>query len=270
MNGRLIVPVIPLTNSAHPTHTTFTFEPRQWRYATSGTALKILVLEDDVRLSALLLRGLRREGYAVDHAATVEDGRWMATESTYDAMIFDVMLPDGDGYDLCAELRASGRWTPVLFLTARGTVEDRVRGLDAGGDDYLIKPFAFAELLARLRALARRGAVERPVRLTVGDLEVDPVAHRAVADGRTLVLTVREFALLECFARQPDTVLSRSAILEQVWDWAFDGSPRIIDVYVRTLRGQLGEGRNRPRIETIRGAGYALRLAPPPTGPGPT
>ncbi|MEO6058376.1 MAG: response regulator transcription factor [Candidatus Limnocylindria bacterium] len=225
--------------------------------------MKILVLEDDVRLSALLLRGLRREGYAVDHAATIENGRWMATESVYDAMIFDVTLPDGDGYALCAELRTAGRWTPVLFLTARGAIEDRVRGLDAGGDDYVLKPFAFAELLARLRALARRGAVERPVRLRLGDLEVDPVAHRALADGRTLELTAREFALLEFFMRQPDAVLSRSVILDQVWDWAFDGSPRIIDVYVRTLREQLGEGPDRPRLETIRGAGYVLR---PPVG----
>ncbi len=217
------------------------------------------MLEDDVRLSGLLLRGLRREGYAVDHAATIEDGRWMATESTYDAMIFDVLLPDGDGYALCAELRAAGTWTPVLFLTARGAVADRVRGLDVGADDYVVKPFAFAELLARLRALARRGAVERPVQLTLGDLEVDPVARRAVAGGRSLVLTAREFALLEFFMRKPDSVVSRSTILEQVWDWAFDGSPRIIDVYVRTLREQLGKGRDRPRIETIRGAGYALR-----------
>jgi two-component system OmpR family response regulator len=221
--------------------------------------MKVLVLEDDVRLSAVILRGLRREGYAVDHAATVEDGRWMAIESTYDVMIFDVVLPDGDGYALCAELRAAGRWTPVLFLTARGAVEDRVRGLDVGGDDYLVKPFAFAELLARLRALGRRGAIERPVRLNLGDLELDPVAHRALAGERQLTLTAREFALLEFFMRQPDAVLSRATILEQVWDWAFDGSPRIIDVYVRTLREQLGAGDYRPRIETIRGAGYVLR-----------
>lgn len=224
--------------------------------------MKILLLEDDLRLSVLLLRGIRREGHAVDHAATIEDGRWMATESAYDVMIFDVMLPDGDGYGLCAELRAAGLWTPVLFLTARGDVDDRIRGLDAGGDDYVVKPFAFTELLARLRAIARRGVVERPVQLTLGDLEVDPVAHRAVAGGRSLQLTAREFALLEFFIRQPDTVLSRSTILEQVWDWAFDGSPRIIDVYVRTLRGQLGSGTKRPRIETIRNAGYVLR---PPT-----
>ena len=221
--------------------------------------MKILLLEDDVRLSAVLLRGLRREGYPVDHAATVEDGRWMATESNYDAMIFDASLPDGDGYSLCAELRTTGHWAPVLFLTARGSVADRVRGLDAGGDDYLVKPFAFAELLARLRALGRRGAVERPVQLVLGDLTLDPVAHRAAAADRPMVLTAREFSLLELFMRQPDAVLSRSAILEQLWDFAFDGSPRIIDVYVRTLREQLAKGPDRPRIETIRGAGYVLR-----------
>jgi len=221
--------------------------------------MKILLLEDDLRLSGLLLRGLRREGHAVDHAASIEDGRWRATESPYDAMIFDVMLPDGDGYSLCRDLRAAGRWSPVLFLTARDAVEDRVRGLDAGGDDYLVKPFAFTELLARLRALARRGTVERPAVLQVGDLEIDPAAHRVRAAGRDLDLTSRQFTLLEFFARNADAVLSRSAILDQVWDWAFEGSPRIIDVYVRSLREALGEGPQRPRIETVRGAGYVLR-----------
>lgn len=221
--------------------------------------MKILILEDDLRLTGLLLRGLRREGHAVDHAGTVEDGRWMATESTYDVMIFDVMLPDGDGYALCRELRSRGRWSPVLFLTARDAVEDRVRGLDAGGDDYLVKPFAFTELLARLRALSRRGVVERPAVLLLGDLEIDPAAHRAQAGGQEIALTSRQFTLLEFFVRNADTVLSRSTILEQVWDWAFEGSPRIIDVYVRSLREALGEGPERPRLETIRGAGYVLR-----------
>ncbi|MEP6470228.1 MAG: response regulator transcription factor [Chloroflexota bacterium] len=221
--------------------------------------MKILLLEDDVRLSGLLLRGLRREGHTADHAASIEDGRWLATESAYDVMIFDVMLPDGDGYALCRDLRAAGRWSPVLFLTARDAVEDRVRGLDAGGDDYLVKPFAFTELLARLRALTRRGTVERPTVLEIGDLEIDPAAHRARAGARDLDLTSRQFTLLELFARQADAVLSRSAILDQAWDWAFDGSPRIIDVYVRSLREALGEGPRRPRIETVRGAGYVLR-----------
>jgi len=223
--------------------------------------MKLLLVEDDLRLTGLLLRGLRREGHAVDHAPNVEDGRWMATESTYDVMIFDAMLPDGDGYTLCRELRTAGRWSPVLFLTARDAVEDRVRGLDAGGDDYLVKPFAFTELLARLRALSRRGAVERPSVLTIGDLEIDPAAHRARAGGTDLALTSRQFTLLEFFARNADAVLSRSVILEQVWDWAFEGSPRIIDVYVRSLREALGEGPERPRIETIRGSGYVLRAS---------
>lgn len=228
--------------------------------------MKILLLEDDVRLSALLLRGLRREGHAVDHAGTVEDGRWMATESTYDVMVFDVMLPDGDGYTLCSDLRTAGRWSPVLFLTARDAVEDRVRGLDAGGDDYLVKPFAFTELLARLRALTRRGAGERPPVLAIGDLEIDPAAHRVRVGGADVALTSRQFTLLEFFARNADSVLSRSAILEQVWDWAFEGSPRIIDVYVRSLREAMGEADRRPRIETIRGAGYVLR-SPAPVDP---
>ena len=224
--------------------------------------MKILLLEDDLRLTSLLLRGLRREGHAVDHAATIEDGRWMASESPYDAMIFDVMLPDGDGYGLCRDLRAAGRWSPVLFLTARDAVEDRVKGLDAGGDDYLVKPFAFTELLARLRALTRRGSVERPATLQLGDMDIDPAAHRVRTAGDDLALTARQFALLEFFARNTDVVLTRSAILDQVWDWAFDGSPRIIDVYVRSLREVLGEGPRRPRIETVRGAGYVFRLPP--------
>jgi two-component system OmpR family response regulator len=177
-------------------------------------------------------------------------------------MIFDVMLPDGDGYSLCRDLRSAGRWSPVLFLTARDAVEDRVRGLDAGGDDYLVKPFAFTELLARLRALTRRGTVERPTVLQVGDLEIDPAARRARAAGRDLELTSRQFTLLEFFARNVNAVLSRSAILDQVWDWAFEGSPRIIDVYVRSLREALGEGQQRPRFETVRGAGYVLRAPP--------
>jgi two-component system OmpR family response regulator len=224
--------------------------------------MKILLLEDDLRLSGLLLRGLRREGHAADHAANIEDGRWLATESVYDAMVFDVMLPDGDGYALCRDLRTAGRWSPVLFLTAREAVEDRVRGLDAGGDDYLVKPFAFTELLARLRALTRRGTVERPAVLHVGDLEIDPAGHRVRADGRDLDLTSRQFSLLEFFARNADAVLSRSAILDQVWDWAFEGSPRIIDVYVRSLREALGKAPQLPRIETVRGAGYVLRSPP--------
>ena len=221
--------------------------------------MKILLLEDDVRLAGLITRGLRRDSHAVDTAATVEDARWLAAESVYDVLVLDVMLPDGDGFDLCRELRSSGNWTPVLLLTARDAVDDRVRGLDVGADDYLVKPFAFAELFARLRALARRGSTERPNVLASGDLRLDP-ATREVRIGRESVsLAGRQFALLEYFLRHQGEVLTRSRIIDEVWDWAFEGTPRIIDVYVRALRARLGRGAETPRIETVRGVGYALR-----------
>ena len=221
--------------------------------------MKILVLEDDVRLSGLMVRGLHREGHAVDLAPTVEDARWFAAESKYDAHVLDVMLPDGDGFALCAEWRAAGDWTPVLMLTARDAVADRVRGLDVGADDYLVKPFAFAELFARLRALARRGPNERPTSLTCGDLNLDPATHLVSVDGTPITIVGREFALLEFFLRHQDDVLTRSRIIDEVWDWAFEGTPRIIDVYVRALRNHLGGGAWTPRIDTVRGVGYVLR-----------
>jgi two-component system OmpR family response regulator len=169
------------------------------------------------------------------------------------------MLPDGDGFSLCRELRSAGNWTPVLMLTARDAIDDRVRGLDVGADDYLVKPFAFAELFARLRALARRGSTERPIVLTSGDLCLDPATHEVVIGGKDFVLAGREFALLEYFLRHENEVLTRSRIIDEVWDWAFEGTPRIIDVYVRALRARLGRGAGTPQIETIRGVGYALR-----------
>ncbi len=228
--------------------------------------MKVLLLEDDVRLATLVGRGLRREGHAVDLAATIEDARWLATESAYDVLVLDVMLPDGDGFDLCRSLRTAGNWTPVLLLTARDAVADRVRGLDVGADDYLVKPFAMAELFARLRALVRRGAPERPNILASGDLSLDPATRRVTVGGRDVALAGREFALLEYLLRHEDEVLTRSRIIDEVWDWAFDGTPRIIDVYVRALRSRLGSSRSTPRIETVRGVGYALR---PPAQPGP-
>lgn len=234
-------------------------------------AMKILVLEDDVRLAGVIARGLRRDGNAVDTAATVEDARWLASESAYDVLVLDVMLPDGDGFDLCASLRAVGNWTPVLMLTARDAVPDRVRGLDVGADDYLIKPFAFAELLARLRALTRRGATERPSALISGDVTLDPATRRVGVGGRSVSLAGREFALLEYFLRHQDEVLTRSRIIDEVWDWAFDGTPRIIDVYVAALRTHLGRGPRTPRLETVRGVGYVLRppSVPPALETGP-
>ncbi len=221
--------------------------------------MKLLLLEDDIRLSDVLQRGLRRNGHAVDHAASIEDARWFAREGAYDAMVLDVMLPDGDAFGLCTELRHADDWTPVLLLTARDAVEDRVRGLDVGADDYLVKPFAFAELEARLRALKRRGAVPRPAQLSIGDLHLDPARHLAFVGTRHLDLTPREFAVLEHFVSHPDEVLSRSRILNGVWDWAFDGDPRIIDVYVGNLRRALGGGAKTPKFVTLRGAGYSLR-----------
>lgn len=236
--------------------------------------MKVLLLEDDVRLAGLITRGLRRDGNAVDPAGTVEDARWLASESVYDVLVLDVMLPDGDGFGLCRDLRSSGNWTPVLLLTARDAIDDRVRGLDVGADDYLIKPFAFAELFARLRALARRASTERPNILTSGDLRLDPATRQASVGGAALGLAGREFALLEYFLRHENEVLTRARIIDEVWDWAFEGTPRIIDVYVRALRARLGHGRETPRIETLRGVGYALRgpiaaAALPTTAPPP-
>ena len=223
--------------------------------------MKLLVLEDDLGLRSALRRGFRRAGHTVDDAGTLGDARWHVAESTYDVLVLDVMVPDGDGFGFCRELREAGNPTPVLFLTARDAVDDRVRGLDVGADDYLVKPFALEELLARVRALARRGPTPRPIRHVVGALEVDPAAGRATLAGRPLDLTARQFALLALFASRADQVLTRSQILDQLWDWAFDGDPRIVDVYVNALRRSLGDGPGAPRLETIRGAGYALRPA---------
>jgi two-component system OmpR family response regulator len=221
--------------------------------------MKVLLIEDDARLRELIARGLRRDGDAVDAAASAEEAGWHVSEARYDVLVLDVMLPDGDGFSLCQELRSSGNWTPVLMLTARGSVADRVRGLDVGADDYLVKPFAFDELRARLRALSRRGVTERPTTLELGDLRLDPSAHVASVGGDAIKLTSREFALLEYLMRHPDEALSRTRIIEEVWDWAFDGAPRIVDVYVRALRVGLGAGPDTPRLETVRGVGYVLR-----------
>ena len=224
--------------------------------------MKLLLLEDDVRLSGLLQRGLRGDGHAVDAAATIEDARWFTSEGAYDVLVLDVMLPDGDGFACCAELRAAGNWTPVLMLTARDAVEDRVRGLDVGADDYLVKPFAFVELLARLRALARRGPSERPTVLTVGALALDPAAHRVTVAGSDVPLSSRQFALLEFLMHHPDEVVSRTTIIERVWDWAYEGTSNIVDVYIRAVRLQLREHPQSPALDTVRGVGYVLRTPP--------
>jgi two-component system, OmpR family, response regulator len=221
--------------------------------------VRILIVEDEVKLAALLRRGLVEEAHAADVAPTGEDALWMAQATAYDAIVLDLMLPGIDGLEVCRRLRAEGVWSPVLMLTARDALEDRIGGLDAGADDYVTKPFAFAELLARLRAVARRGAPERPTVFVVGDLALDP-ATRTVRRGDTEVeLSPKEFALLETFMRRPGRVLSRFELLEHAWDYDYEHRSNVIDVYVRYLREKIDRPFGRESLETVRGAGYRLR-----------
>jgi two-component system OmpR family response regulator len=224
-----------------------------------NVGVRVLVVEDEEKLANLVARGLREEGHAADVAHRGEDALWMAGAAPYDVIVLDVMLPGLDGTATCRRLRESGVWAPVLFLTARDAVDDRVAGLDAGGDDYLVKPFSFAELLARLRALTRRAPVARPTTLQVGDLRLDPAAHRAWRGAVGLDLSAREFALLELFMRRPGQVLSRLQLLEGAWDMAFESRSNIVDVYVRYLREKIDRPFGRQAIETVRRAGYRLR-----------
>ena len=224
--------------------------------------MRLLVVEDEVKMAGLLKRGLEEEGYAVDVLRTGKDALWAAAENAYDAIVLDVMLPDVNGFDVCRQLRAAGKWAPVVMLTARTAVTDRVAGLDAGADDYLTKPFSFSELLARLRALVRRGAGERPAILRVGDLALDPASHRVTRGGVVVELTAKELGLLEYFLRRPGEVLTRSQIIEHVWDFGYDGDSNVVDVYVRYLREKIDRPFRRDTIETIRGSGYRLRDEP--------
>jgi two-component system OmpR family response regulator len=221
--------------------------------------VRALVAEDQLKMASLLRRGLTEEGYAVD---VVSDGREAVIRGTateYDVIVLDVMLPELDGLEVCRRLRAGGAWSPVLMLTARDAVDDRVAGLDAGADDYLTKPFSFAELLARLRALARRGPVERPAVVKVGSLELDP-STRQVRRGRSEIsLSTKEFALLETFMRRPGQVLARFDLLEHVWDFDYENRSNVVDVYVRYLREKVDRPFGVTSIETVRGAGYRLR-----------
>jgi two-component system, OmpR family, response regulator len=221
--------------------------------------MRVLIVEDELRMASLIRRGLIKEGLAADVASAGEDALWMAEATAYDAIVLDVMLPGMSGFETCQRLRNSSVWAPVLMLTARDSVDDRVAGLDTGADDYLVKPFAFAELLARLRALARRGELERPAVLEVGDLRLDP-ATRGVWRGSTEIrLSSKEFALLETFMRRPDEVLSRLHLLEHAWDFAYENRSNVVDVYVRHLRSKIDEPFDTQSIETVRGVGYRLR-----------
>ena len=221
--------------------------------------MRLLVVEDEVRMSRLLKRGLEEEGHAVNLAADGPEGWWLATENRYAAIVLDVMLPGFDGFELCRRLRAAGVWPPVLMLTARDAVDDRVRGLDAGADDYLVKPFSLLELAARLRALARRDDRARPAVLAVGDLKLDPASKRAWRAGTELRLSPKEFALLELFLRHPGVVLTRSQILDAAWDFAYDGSSNVVDQYLTYLRRKVDTPFRRHDLETVRGMGYRLR-----------
>jgi two-component system OmpR family response regulator len=221
--------------------------------------VRVLIVEDQPKLAALLARGLREEGHAADVAGRGEDALWMALAAPYDAIVLDIMLPGIDGLETCRELRRHEVWTPVLMLTARDAVGDRVTGLDAGGDDYLTKPFSFDELLARLRALTRRVPAQRPVTVEVGDLRLDPAAHRAWRGETELELSAKEFALLELLMRRPGNVLTRGQLLEGAWDMSYERRSNVVDVYIRYLREKIDRPFGSDTIETVRGVGYRLK-----------
>ena len=221
--------------------------------------MRLLVVEDEIKMAGLLVRGLREDGHAVDVARTGDDALWMGQAVEYDAIVLDLMLPGLDGVSVCRAWRENGVWTPVLMLTARAGVEDRVAGLDAGADDYLSKPFSFAELNARLRALARRGVPERPAVVEVGDLRLDPATRQIWRGDVEIQLSTKEFALLETLMRRAGLVLSRLQLLEHAWDYAYENRSNVVDVYIRYLREKVDRPFGRESIETVRGAGYRLR-----------
>jgi two-component system OmpR family response regulator len=220
--------------------------------------VRVLVVEDEKRLAAGLKKGLEAEGFAADIALDGIDGLWMAREHPYDAIVLDIMLPGMNGFKVCAALRDEGIWTPILVLTAKDGELDEAEALDTGADDYLTKPFSYLVLLARLRALIRRGAQERPAVLEAGDLRFDPSARRAFRGETEVHLTAREMALLEFLLRRKGDVMAKRDILEHVWDYDFEGDPNIVEVYIRHLRNKLDRPFGRSAIETLRGAGYRL------------
>ncbi|MGZ5321208.1 MAG: response regulator transcription factor [Solirubrobacterales bacterium] len=224
--------------------------------------MRVLVVEDEVKMAALLRRGLQEEGMVVDVAARGEDALWMAGSTEFDAIVLDVMLPGIDGFETCRRLRDDGVWAPVLMLTARDAVADRVAGLDGGADDYLTKPFSFAELSARLRALGRRGPVERPALLEAGGLRLDPSTRQVWRGDDEIALSAKEFSLLEAFMRRSGEVLSRYQLLEHAWDYDYENRSNVVDVYVRYLRQKIDRPFGTDTIETVRGAGYRLRRQP--------
>ncbi len=226
--------------------------------------MRVLVVEDDIRTAGMLRRGLTEDGLSVDVATDGVDALWQATEFDYDVLVLDLMLPGMDGFEVCRRLREAGRWVPVLILTARTEVADRVRGLDCGADDYLAKPFTFSEMQARIRALIRRGSPARPAILTAGSLGLDPANRTAWRGDTPLELSVKECALLEFFLRRKGAVLTRTVILDHVWDFAYDGVSNVVDQYVAYLRRKIDRPFSVEQLETVRGAGYRLRAEPVP------
>ena len=224
--------------------------------------MRMLVVEDDVRMAGLLRSGLAEEGFAVDLAHNGQDGFWLATENQYDAVVLDVMLPQLSGYSVCRRLREAGNWVPIMMLTAKDGEYDEAEALDNGADDYLSKPFSYVVLLARLRALARRGGHERPVAITVGDLVVEPAGLRCRRGATDIALTPKEFAVLHALARRAGDVVSKRELLSQAWDFAYDGDPSIIEVYVSALRRKIDAPFGRTTLVTVRGAGYRLEAGP--------
>lgn len=220
--------------------------------------MRVLLVEDEPKLAAALARGLRHQGYAVDTAGDGPDALVQAHVNDYDAVVLDVMLPGADGFEVCRKLREEGRWMPVLMLTARDKVEDRIRGLDVGADDYLVKPFSFDEMLARVRALLRRRPRERPAILEFDDVALDPAGHTVSRAGKDVELTAREFALLRFMMEHPTEVLTRTRLLEHVWDENYCGPGNLVDVYVGYLRKKLERPFGRALIKTVRGVGYTL------------
>jgi two-component system OmpR family response regulator len=231
---------------------------------TYHAAVRVLVVEDEPRMAALLRRSLQEEGYQVDIASDGDVGLWQASEHDYDAILLDLTLPGLDGVGVCAALRAAGLWTPVVMLTARHRVEDRIRGLDAGADDYLTKPFSVGELTARLRAVLRRGAPARGETLEVDSLRLDPATHQVWRGEQTVELTAKEFALLELLMRHPGEVLSRTYIREHVWDFAYESGSNVVDQYIAYLRRKVDRPFALRQVDTVRGLGYRLRATAHP------
>jgi two-component system, OmpR family, response regulator len=220
--------------------------------------VRVLIVEDDKKVAGIVRRGLESEGFGVDVALNGNDGLWMASEGSYDVIVLDIMLPGMNGFKVCANLREAGNWTPILMLTAKDGEYDHAEALDTGADDYLTKPFSFVVLRARLRALLRRAGPAPTVECRAGDLSINPITHRCFRGETEIRLTAREFSVLECLMRRSGEIVTKSEILDNVWDFAFDGDPNIVEVYIRHLRRKIDVPFERRAIETIRRAGYRL------------